>query len=271
MISRNDFRYAVYAKCGSDSSFKMIKSGIRNTYYSIADLPEETQCRVKLVAYSNDCPLEIEGKLSVETTFTKPPLGGPTVSSGDPDLTTLLLAVVVPVGGSLIIFLLVFLLIAVVVYWKQRSSSHFLKRATGSKLWAQPTSKEKPLDRDERPGSKRKDKKSPSQDKKNAEKNSQSTTYNPFGVGEVERQSVVLESDQPKETTSAPSSVLPTVEDNPEETEEGGVPVMTSFAPLSQSDLEESNKMNYEEGESKMNYEEGESPAEESPKTSSPV
>ena len=80
-----------------------------------------------------------------------------------------------------------------------------------------------------------------------------------------------MESDQPKETTSAPSSVLPTVQDNPEETEEGGVPVMTSFAPLSQSDLEESNKMNYEEGESKMNYEEGESPAEESPKTSSPV
>ena len=73
MISRNDFRYAVYAKCGSDSNLKMIRSGIRNTYYSIADLPEETLCRVKLVAYSNDCPLEIEGKLSVETTFTKPP------------------------------------------------------------------------------------------------------------------------------------------------------------------------------------------------------
>ena len=49
---------------------QLVENGIRDTVYSILNLPPKTSCTVRLVAYSNDCPFMFRGRFSVDRSFT---------------------------------------------------------------------------------------------------------------------------------------------------------------------------------------------------------
>ena len=64
-------RYALYSQCGVETTFQLIDDDIQGLSYKIATLPSLTQCVLRVVVYSDQCLLDVNGPLADTTdTFT---------------------------------------------------------------------------------------------------------------------------------------------------------------------------------------------------------
>ena len=60
-------RYALYSQCGSETTFQLIDDDIQGLSYNITTLPSLTQCLLRVVVYSDDCLLDVDGLLGDTT------------------------------------------------------------------------------------------------------------------------------------------------------------------------------------------------------------
>ena len=60
-------RYALYSQCGAETTFQLIDDGIQGVSYDITTLPSLTSCVLRVVVYSDDCLLDVDGLLGDTT------------------------------------------------------------------------------------------------------------------------------------------------------------------------------------------------------------
>ena len=60
-------RYALYSRCGAETTFQLIDDGIQGLSYDIITLPSLTQCVLRMVVYSDHCLLDVDGLLGDTT------------------------------------------------------------------------------------------------------------------------------------------------------------------------------------------------------------
>ena len=64
-------RYALYSRCGAETTFQLIDDDIQELSFNITTLPIPSQCMVRVVVYSDHCLLDVDGPLGNSTdTFT---------------------------------------------------------------------------------------------------------------------------------------------------------------------------------------------------------
>ena len=56
-------RYALYSRCGAETTFQLIDDDIQGLSYDITTLPSLTQCVLRVVVYSDHCLLDVNGLL----------------------------------------------------------------------------------------------------------------------------------------------------------------------------------------------------------------
>ena len=62
-------RYALYSRCGAETTFQLIDDDIQGASYDITTLPSLTQCVLRVVVYSDHCLLDVDGLLG-DTTYS---------------------------------------------------------------------------------------------------------------------------------------------------------------------------------------------------------
>ena len=62
-------RYALYSRCGAETTFQLIDDGIQEVSYDITTLPSLTPCVLRVVVYSDHCLLDVDGLLG-DTTYS---------------------------------------------------------------------------------------------------------------------------------------------------------------------------------------------------------
>ena len=60
-------RYALYSRCGAETTFQLIDDDIAGLSYDITTLPSLTQCVLRVVVYSDHCLLDVNGLLGDTT------------------------------------------------------------------------------------------------------------------------------------------------------------------------------------------------------------
>ena len=60
-------RYAVYSRCGTESSYQLVDENIDGLSYTLTDLPAPSQCVLRVVAYHRYCLRDLDGILRHET------------------------------------------------------------------------------------------------------------------------------------------------------------------------------------------------------------
>ena len=54
-------RYALYSQCGAETTFQLIDYDIQGVSYDITTLPSLTPCVLRVVVYSDQCLLDVNG------------------------------------------------------------------------------------------------------------------------------------------------------------------------------------------------------------------
>ena len=52
-------RYALYSRCGAETTFQLIHYDLQGLSYDITTLPSLTQCALRVVVYSDHCLLDV--------------------------------------------------------------------------------------------------------------------------------------------------------------------------------------------------------------------
>ena len=60
-------RYAIYSRCGSESSYQLVADGIEGLSYTVTGLPADGQCVLRVVAYHRYCLRDLDGGLLDDT------------------------------------------------------------------------------------------------------------------------------------------------------------------------------------------------------------
>ena len=60
-------RYAVYSRCGNESSYQLVAENIEGLSYTLTSLPAPSQCVLRVVAYHRYCPRDLDGGFKSET------------------------------------------------------------------------------------------------------------------------------------------------------------------------------------------------------------
>ena len=64
-------QYAVYSRCGSESSYQLVAEDIEGLSYTVTGLPAPAQCVLRVVAYHRYCLRDLdEGLLDDTLPFT---------------------------------------------------------------------------------------------------------------------------------------------------------------------------------------------------------
>ena len=60
-------RYAVYSRCGNESSYQLVAENIEGLSYKLTSLPTPSQCVLMVVAYHKYCLRDLDGGFNSES------------------------------------------------------------------------------------------------------------------------------------------------------------------------------------------------------------